>query len=264
MRMLTLPAGVLAGCISIAASPAAGQDTLEGQIGAGVGIGPEYEGADAYKPIPIVPLSLRYKGFGLQTAGQGLQLDVSGIRFIDFGPILQYRGGRDDDVDDPVVALLPEVDPAVEVGGFVAINLPFFFPGTDAFTFIGRASFDVADGHGGLLVEPALRYSLPIGDDLRLNFIGGTTFVTENYNETYFGVSQAASELSGLPGFDAGSGFKDVTGTFAMNYFFAEHWGLTGIFRVTRLVGDAADSPIVQDRGSPTQFLGGVAVTYRF
>ncbi|GMG83233.1 MipA/OmpV family protein [Paralimibaculum aggregatum] len=253
--------GILA---ALAAAPAAAQETFEGSVGLGAGFNTEYEGADEYHPIPVVPISLRYQGFGLQTAGQGVQIDVSGIRFIDFGPLVQYRSNRGSDVDDPVVALLPEVDAAVEIGGFVEINLPFFLPGTDAFTFIGRFTYDIADSHGGVLIQPGLRYSVPIGEDIRINLIGTTTFASEDYNETYFGVTPAASMASGLPVYDAGAGFKDISATLAGSYYFSEHWGVTAVMRYTMLVGDAADSPITELRGSRNQFLGGLALSYRF
>ena len=37
-----------------------------------------------------------------------------------------------------------------------------------------------------------------------------------------------------------------------------------GILRYTRLVGDAEDSPVVDDEGDENQFFGGVLVKYSF
>lgn len=243
---------------------ASAQDSLEGQIGLGAGYAPDYEGSDDYKPIPIIPLSLRYEGFGVQTAGQGLQFDVSGFQFINFGPTIEYRGGRDNDVNDVVVRLLPEIDPAIEVGAFAEINLPFFAPGQDAVTFIGKISFDVSGTHDGYLIDAALRYSVPFGEDVRLTMIGGTTIASANYNDTYFSVTPAGAAASGLGVFDADGGLKDITGTVSLSYLVTEHWGFNLIGRYKRLVGDAADSPIVSERGSRHQFLGGLAAIYKF
>lgn len=245
------------------AAPAAAQETLEGRVGLGAGMAPEYEGADSYKPIPIVPLSLRYQGFGVQTAGRGLQFDVLPWRFINFGPVVQYRGGRDD-VDDTVVDLLPKIDGTVEAGGFVEMNLPFFAPGQDAWTLFARATADVADEHNGWLVTPGARYSVPLGDRWRVNLIAETTYASENYNDTYFSVGPAGSAASGLPVFTADEGWKDATATLSASYLFTEHWGVQGIARYRRLIGGAADSPIVDQRGSKNQFLGGLAVFYKF
>lgn len=256
---LTLVVATLA-----AALPVRAQDTLQGQIGLGAGMAPDYEGSDEYKVIPVVPISLRYDGFGIQTAGQGLQFDIFGWRFINFGPLVQFRGGRDSGVKDPFVSRLPEVDPALEVGGFFEMNLPFFAPGNDAFTFIGRAAFDVSGAHDGYTIDAALRYSVPIGDDLRLNMIGGTTIASDNYNDTYFSVTPAGAAASGLRVYDADGGLKDISGTLSATYTVTDHWGLTGFARYTRIVGEAADSPVVRDRGSRHQLMGGLALVYVF
>jgi outer membrane scaffolding protein for murein synthesis (MipA/OmpV family) len=39
---------------------------------------------------------------------------------------------------------------------------------------------------------------------------------------------------------------------------------LTGLAAYSRLLGDAEDSPIVDDRGSANQLLGGVLLNYTF
>ncbi len=48
------------------------------------------------------------------------------------------------------------------------------------------------------------------------------------------------------------------------SYQWTEHWGVTGMIGVTRLVGDAADSPIVDDAGSATQGVAALGISYRF
>jgi outer membrane protein len=41
-------------------------------------------------------------------------------------------------------------------------------------------------------------------------------------------------------------------------------WGIYSYAKYDRLVGDAADSPIVRQFGSRDQFSGGLALTYTF
>jgi outer membrane protein len=43
-----------------------------------------------------------------------------------------------------------------------------------------------------------------------------------------------------------------------------EHWSLMGAVAYKRLLGDAADSPVVDDEGNANQFVGGMLVIYRF
>lgn len=262
---MTTPRAYLAALalLTAMAAPAAAQERLEGLIGLGAGVAPEYEGANEYRPIPLVPLSLRYRGFGVETAGQGLQVDVTPWRFINFGPVVQYRGGRKN-VDDPVVDNLPDIDGTVEAGGYLEMNLPFIAPGLDAWTLSANATHGVTGGHDGWLVTPAVRYSIPFGDRWRVNAIASSAYASEDYNETFFSVTPAGAAASGLPVYSADGGWKDVSGTLTASYRFAENWGVLVVGRYSRLIGDASNSPIVDQRGSENQFLGGLAVYYTF
>ena len=42
----------------------------------------------------------------------------------------------------------------------------------------------------------------------------------------------------------------------------SQNWHLAGGVIYSRLVGDAADSPVVKDRGSENQFFAGAGVVY--
>lgn len=77
----------------------------------------------------------------------------------------------------------------------------------------------------------------------------------------YFGVTPAQSALSGLPVYDIGAGFKRVDATASVTYALTEHGLVRGQGGLGYLVGDAADSPIVQDKVQPSGIL---AVGCRF
>ena len=64
--------------------------------------------------------------------------------------------------------------------------------------------------------------------------------------------------------FDADAGFKSVAIGMDAVWMFSENWMLTGTLAYTRLIGDAADSPLVKDKGSAnqTEFLLGVGYTF--
>ena len=49
-----------------------------------------------------------------------------------------------------------------------------------------------------------------------------------------------------------------------MSWSLIESWSPTGIAGYTRMLGDAADSPIVDDAGDANQFRAGVLVNYTF
>src|SRR3546814_6165484 len=60
----------------------------------------------------------------------------------------------------------------------------------------------------------------------------------------YFGIDAGEAMASGLPFYRAGSGFKDVSGVLTASYRLDAHWSLGATGGVTRLLGDAADSPL--------------------
>jgi outer membrane scaffolding protein for murein synthesis (MipA/OmpV family) len=99
---------------------------------------------------------------------------------------------------------------------------------------------------------------------VRIGFNASATWADSRYNETYFGIDANNAIRSGFDTYDAKGGIKDVGVSVNVTYMWTENWGVTGVLGVTQLVGDAADSPIVEDAGSATQGLAVLGVTYSF
>lgn len=89
------------------------------------------------------------------------------------------------------------------------------------------------------------------------------SWANDAYMDSFFGIDNAQSAASGLEPFEAEAGFKDVGLALRLNYGLTEHWAILTSGEYKRLLGDAADSPIVTDEGSADQrsFL---AASYRF
>ena len=123
--------------------------------------------------------------------------------------------------------------------------------------------WDVSDNIGGLFTLRTF-YRAPLGG--AWSFRGGvdTTYATDDYMDEFFDVTPADSARSGLDTFDADAGFKDVALDASLTYRFAAHWSATGSLRYTRLLGDAADSPVTDDVGDENQIFGGLLVNYHF
>ena len=83
-----------------------------------------------------------------------------------------------------------------------------------------------------------------------LSFRAGPGFVYANdaYMRTFYGVSSAQSQASGLPVYSARSGVSNVHVSAGVNYHFSGKWDLGGFATQTRLTGDAANSPIIETR----------------
>jgi outer membrane scaffolding protein for murein synthesis (MipA/OmpV family) len=76
--------------------------------------------------------------------------------------------------------------------------------------------------------------------------------------QNYFGVAFATPLVSA---FDADAGFKDVFLEVGLKAELDANWSLRGNLRYSRLIGDAADSPIVE---TEDQFTGLVGLSYKF
>jgi MipA family protein len=184
-------------------------------------------------------------------------------------PHAKAEFGRKGGIDDPVVRLLPRVDTGVEVGGFIATGLPLKVLGVDDPTILTiklSAVQDIASGHKGALITGSLGAVRP---GKRLTLIGSAslTYASGNYMSAFFDVTSTASVLSGLPAYRASAGIKDIGLTGIANIRLGDpdsgNWSLTTIASGKRLLGDAAASPIVRLRGTPTQVFLGLSLNYR-
>jgi len=235
-------------------------------IGLGLGLTSEYEGSDSFQVFPVVPLTYEHRFVKIRTIGLGLEADISQSDYFDAGPVFRYRFARDNDVDNRQVALLPEVDASLEIGGFFRTGLPLKMVGFDDPTIIFAqvsAMQDVIGGHGGFVVEGRAGVLRPMTEKLTAILSGSTTYGSGAFMDSYFDVTAAGAAASGLAAFDAESGLKDVGATAILDYKFNEKWSTTVLGSYSRLIGDAADSPIVSTAGSPNQFTVGFALNYK-
>ncbi|MEE9122287.1 MAG: MipA/OmpV family protein [Syntrophobacteria bacterium] len=226
------------------------------EVGIGLGLAPDYEGSEDYGFVPALYARTVW------ASGQYVQLLANDIRgnvlpsdTWSFGPMLEYIRSRAD-VDNSRVDDMQNVDASVMLGVFGGVKI-------DRWSSSIELRADVADSNGFLATLNG-GYDLPINEQLRLGFGAFATYADGDYMNTYFSVDSGDAARSGLKKYDADSGFKDVGLDLKANYKFDENWGLMGLVRYTRLVGDAEDSPVVDDEGNENQFLVGVLVKYSF
>jgi outer membrane protein len=55
---------------------------------------------------------------------------------------------------------------------------------------------------------------------------------------------------------------RDIRVPLVAIFSFSEKWHVAGGVIYSRLLGDAADSPIVDNRGSEDQFFAGIGIAY--
>lgn len=221
-------------------------------IGGGVGARPTYQGSKSYEPVPIPFVSITYDDLVSLSQG-GLRVNVVHLGGFTAGPVLGYLGGRKES-DDSALRGLGNVQSSVTAGGFVRYEMrPFDLSAT--------VRQSIVHSKNGLEAELQASYGLKLSDSLGVKIGPEITLSDGRYNQTFFGVTAAQSQASGLHVFTPGGGVKDVGLRASLLYKLDDHWGLRGISSVRELVGDAGSSPVVRAR---TQVFTGVGIAYRF
>jgi outer membrane scaffolding protein for murein synthesis (MipA/OmpV family) len=172
------------------------------------------------------------------------------------GPYLTYDLGRDESEDSRLQGT-GDVDGTFEAGIFAELTSAQWRLSADYFQAL------LEDGHDGSRLVFSGAYGGRVTDQLGISVGGALTYASENYMESYFGVSAQQAAASGKPVFAAGGGFKDITGRIDLRYSATDHW--FGLLRSEwkRLLGDADDTPLV-DPDAENQFFVGTVAGYRF
>ncbi len=257
-------AALVAAALLASAGEAARADELT--VGLGAATVPDTPGADSNKVIPFGNFFYESDTIRVRTSGLGLQADVVPSKGLDAGPVIRFDLGRDDDVRDPVVRLLPKVGTAVELGGFMGTGIPITSarrgPPT-LITFNLTGTHDVASGHGGTRMRAATGIFHPLKKGGSAIVQLGAGWTSAAYNRAYFGVTPAGALASGLAAYQPGSGISDAGVTSILTLPVSGRWSLSGIASYSRLLGPAARSPIVTQRGSRNQIFAGTTLNYR-
>ena len=234
----------------------AGEWTLEGvRVGGVLIVQPEYEGSDEYEVLGAPYLLPIFAGGG---PGLFSRFDARGADDVRFnliqhdgfvaGPLGGYSFGRDED-DGDLLEGLGDIDGGVVAGGFVGY-------------YVGPVLFDVSyhhffDDSEGYQIRFGAQIEKPISERVTLTGRIGATYADENYMQTYFGTDGGVV----VGDFEADAGFKDVHVQLGVNAELDERWTVRTSIRYSRLLDDAADSPIVE---SEDQFTGTIGLSYRF
>lgn len=260
---LTTPISVrraaLAGVIAIAvAGPAAAQNetATRTRVGIGAHLYPSYPGSDEFDVGPMVDLD-RARGdqpFRFEAADESFGfalVDSGGFRA---GPAVNFEGKR---TAEDVGAQLPKVKFSLEPGGFVSFDL------SSSLRLRGELRKGVT-GHKGWVGMAGADYVARDGDAWLFAIGPRVTWSNDRYHDAWFGVAPADAAASGLPAYDPDGGIHAVGATASFETQLSRRWGLMTYAKYDRLVGDAADSPIVTRLGSRDQVSGGLGLAYTF
>ncbi|MCU0985246.1 MAG: MipA/OmpV family protein [Acetobacteraceae bacterium] len=271
---LRLAAAVLAGAVAVAPPPALGQAVLERgetvplpqqpatvwslNVGALAGLRPDYEGSDDYSFLGAPLVELRYGGDRFFVSSRdGIGATLVRIGRFTAGPVLRYRFGRDQD-DNDALRGMGDVGGTVEAGAFMR------FQEGGWVVVINAAQGLNGGGHRGATVFASLGYGGRLAERWRFSLGPSVTWASDNYMQSFFGVTPTQGARAGYAPYSPGAGFKDVGFGGTLTWLATDQIALTAIAEVKELLNDAADSPLVERAGNSTQGFFGLALSYRF
>lgn len=219
---------------------------------------PDYEGSDDYE-LGFRPI------FSIRRAGSrewlSLPDDNGGFAFYETQNLRMGLSGNyvreRDSSDNRALRGLDDVDFTIEAGLFVEYwPVESFRTRVEVRQGIGGHEGLVADFSADAVWRPSERWMFTAGPRVKV--------VSDNYSDSYFSIDGGESLRSGLPVYEAEGGLHSAGATASATYHWSPQVDLKLFAEYDRLLGDAADSPIVEDLGSDDQFTVGVGASYRF
>ncbi|MFB9225228.1 MipA/OmpV family protein [Paracoccus cavernae] len=225
------------------AAPVQAQDlsgyALSFDLGLGAEYSPEYMGSDEKDVSPWI--ILRNASLGRQGAA-GETTDGFSVL-----PSFNYVGRRDPNDHDALEGM-ENISAAGEVGVRLGYDLG---PSTSYVTL--RKGFG---GHHGLRGELGTKYDFRANDRLTFTGRANANYGNDDFAETYFGVTDAEAATSRYAAYRPDGGFHSVAVSLEARYAMTDTLAVLGEIEYERLIGDAADSPLVEDKGQPSIKLG--------
>ncbi|TFW18001.1 MipA/OmpV family protein [Duganella callida] len=226
--------------------------------GGGLAYVPEYAGADKSRFVPLPFLERTWdngvfastrRGIGWGTVADGVSLSAA----------LSYDGGRED-------------------------HKKSYFSGSDALKGMGKiegaaqavlsAGYQLGDVGLSFSTNQNLSHreygatytlggsmSLYAGAADQLGLGVSAQYGDRKHAQTWFGVTAEQSARSGYRQHTAGAGFETVTAGLNWMHTLDRNWSVLTMVGVTRLSGDAADSPLTKRKTTPMVVTG---ISYKF
>lgn len=229
-------------------------------LGGSVEYGPSYEGSKhlSFSGMP----SFDFRRFGeapeYSAPDDNIDYGLFDIGGVEIGSVVGLRGGRSA-FDESELQGLHSIQWNLDAGVFAQ-----YWPIEDRLRV--RAEMRQALwGGDGLLADLYLDWFQPLGDRWLLSAGPRLSLADSTYMRNNFGVSATDAASNGrVDAFGASGGVKSIGFTAAATYTLSPAWSVQVYDKYSRLVGDAADSPITSKIGSADQNVIGFAFNHSF
>lgn len=209
-------------------------------VGGGVTTFPDYTGSKHYEILPVPVIDVRYKDLAFLTTGEGLGVNLLRGRNYRAGVEIGYDTGRSQH-EERALNGTGSIPPAPVVRAFGEFLVMPFVVKAD----LGQALGGVDGLVGNLGV-----YAPVVGNKKLVVFVGpSVTLANDRYMQRYFGIGATqAIPNSRFPPYRAHAGLANANFGVSAIYHVTDHWMIDGDLAYERLLGSAADSPIVESR----------------
>lgn len=191
------------------------------------------------------------------------------------GPLLKFRFGRSEESGGSPLLITGGSDALLGMGDIGLAGEPGAFV---QYSFAGRKARVRAEvrhgigGHAGLVADTSIGWSDSIGTpgDGRFWLYSAAfraTYAGADYTNTYFGVTDAQSEATGLRPFRTGDGLVSTGVNAALTKLVGRsgRYGAITLFGgYDRLADIVAESTLITERGKRDQFSAGLSYGVRF
>jgi outer membrane protein len=253
-----LGAGMLAAAAMLLTAASATAEDWTVSLGAEGRVVPSFLGSDRYifAPFPVIDIRRAGTPARFHSPRDGASLGIIESGSFRLGPTVKIELPRRESDDDDLKGL-GNVDWTVEAGLFAEF-WPLQWLRTRAEV---RQGFG---GHHGIVADLMADAVVPVTPKLTLSAGPRLTLATADANDPYFSVDATQAAKSGLPVYEAGGGVQSYGFGAQARYQFTPKWESHLFLEYAHLSDDAANSPLVQQRGSAEQMQIGIGASYAF
>jgi outer membrane protein len=238
-------------------------------IGSGLIVAPSFVGARTYSLLAVPNIRVTYKEQFFANFRDGIGYALVNSDGWRIGPVVSYTFARSEKDGGSIFQVagggksalqgMGDVPGTASLGGFVEYSLKPYkvqlhlhkgVTGHEGFTAEGRASYGGVVTYNG----PPIIYSF--GPHIK--------FGDQKFTNAYWGISPEQSVRTGLDQYHADAGIT----AYGVNAFalmpLSKSISFSLIAGFDRLAGPVVNSPLVKERGSANQAMGGLFVNYGF
>ncbi|HDR2541361.1 TPA: MipA/OmpV family protein [Enterobacter mori] len=251
--------------LALLTTPVLAAEQSEGNVltlGGGVDVAPRYSGSDKSRvgAVQVVDYAMENGFFISTTRGVGYGNNIGNLGY---SAAVSYRTGRKDkDVSsDSISSGSDYLRGMGDIKGSAIVVPGLGYKVTDWLHLQLQAEVPVSERDNGEAVHFGISSPLYTSPNNAVTLALTSSWGSDKYMQTYYGVSAAQSAASGFARHDAGAGIYAYSLNLDWTHRLTSRWSVLAAAGVTQLTGDAADSPIVQRKTSP---MGRLKVTYSF